>query len=62
MKALTNDEFDLKDINDNKNEKQNNENKEKSKQEDIFNSIISGIYYLFFYFPIIFIIEAIISI
>ena len=63
-KTLTNDEIsDLKDNNEsNKNDKTSKSNKGNSKQEDIFNSRITSIYFLLFYFPFIFIIQALISI
>ena len=62
-KSLTNDDyFDLKDENENnKNENQDNIKIEISKKEDSFNSVITGIYFILFYFPFIFIIEAFLS-
>ena len=64
-KTLTNDDFfDLKEENEaNKNDKIDNLNKDLSKkEEDSFNNIITSIYFLLFYFPFIFIIEALASI
>ena len=39
----------------------NKENKEEIKEEESFNSIVSAIYFIIFYFPVIFIIEAVCS-
>ena len=62
-KTFTTDEnFDLKDIIEkNKNEKIDDINIENEKKEDIFNSIVTTIYFLLFYFPYIFIVEALTS-
>ena len=54
--------------NENNENKENNENNKKEdnkteiKEEELFNSTVSAIYYILFYFPIIFIIEAACSI
>ena len=62
-KTLTTDEnFDLKDIIEkNKNEKIDDMHSVGNKKEDSFNSTITTIYFLLFYFPYIFIIEALTS-
>ena len=62
-KTLTTDEnFDLKDIIEkNKNEKIEDINNQNDKKEDIFNSTVTTIYFLLFYFPYIFIVEALTS-
>ena len=62
-KTLTTDEnFDLKDIIEkNKNEKIEDINNQNDKKEDTFNSTITTIYFLLFYFPYIFIVEALTS-
>ena len=62
-KTLTTDEnFDLKDIIEkNKNEKIEDINNQNDKKEDTFNSTVTTIYFLLFYFPYIFIVEALTS-
>ena len=62
-KTLTTDEnFDLKDIIEkNKNEKIDDMHSVGNKKEDSFNSTVTTIYFLLFYFPYIFIIEALTS-
>ena len=64
-KTLTNDEIsfykDNNENNKNDKDKQAKSNIENHKQEDIFNSRITSIYFLLFYFPFIFIIQALIS-
>ena len=62
-KTLTTDEnFDLKDIIEkNKNEKIEDINSQNDKKEDTFNSTVTTIYFLLFYFPYIFIVEALTS-
>ena len=62
-KTLTTDEnFDLKDIIEkNKNEKIEDTNNQNDKKEDTFNSTVTTIYFLLFYFPYIFIVEALTS-
>jgi hypothetical protein len=62
-KTITTDEnFDLKDtIEKNKNEK-TDDIEENNKKEDSFNSTVTTIYFLLFYFPYIFMIEALTSI
>ena len=63
-KTITTDEnFDLKDtIEKNKNEKTDDIDLENNKKEDSFNSIVTTIYFLLFYFPYIFMVEALTSI
>ena len=62
-KTITNDEIDFNEINENnRNDKSDDLKKEINKKEDFFNTIVTSIYFLLFYFPLIFIIEALASI
>jgi len=45
-------------IEDNEIDKNNEKNDEAKEQDELFNKIVSGIYFIIFYFPVIFIIEA----